>query len=296
MKESISRYVFGFVNIIVLLTFTLICVFPFYYLFINTISSNALVTSGKILFLPKEIHFSNYLQILSIRGIYSATIVSIARTVIGTLLTIIGTSFLAYVLTRPELFARKIVYRFLIITMYFNAGLIPWFMNMKMLHLTNNFWAYILPVIISPFSVVLVKTFMESIPNSLHESAEIDGAGYLILFSRIIFPLAIPIVATIAIFSAVGQWNSFTDTLMLVSENKYFTLQFLLYNFLSEAQALAARMRESAGDLAANPGQSLTPAAVKMTVSVVVVFPILLVYPVFQRFFIKGIMIGAIKQ
>jgi len=178
--------------------------------------------------------------------------------------------------------------------MYFSAGLIPWYMNMVLLHLTNNFLAYIIPGIVSPFNVILVKTYVESIPPSLEESAAIDGASTITIFSRIILPLTKPILATIAIFAAVGHWNSFMDTLFLMTDEKLFTLQFVLWRYLNEANYLATLMRS--GTLAAvDAAQVLTPRTIQMTISMVVVFPILCTYPFLQRFFIKGIMVGAIK-
>lgn len=288
--------IFQLVNYVIFGVFTLICVIPFYYLFINTISDNDLVAKGLILWLPEGIHFSNYLEVLKIDGLGNSALVSLGRTVFGTILTVIGTSFLGYALGKQELWHRKFWYQFVIITMYFNAGIIPWFINMKNLGLTNNFLAYILPGVVSPFSLILFKTYAENLPASLEESAELDGAGYLTIFTKIIFPLCKPIVATIAVFAAVGQWNSFTDTLFLMSDSKYYTLQFMLYQYLNEANAIANSIRSSAGNgMALDPSLMITPTAIKMTVSMVVVIPILFVYPFFQKYFVSGIMIGAVK-
>lgn len=276
--------------------FTLICFLPFYYLFINTISDNDLVAKGEILLKPIGIHFSNYWKILQIKGLGTSAIVSVLRTVIGTFLTVIGTSFLGYALTKNELWHRKIWYRFVVISMYFNAGIIPWFINMKNLGLLNNFMAYVLPTMVSPFSLILFKTYIEGIQPSLEESADLDGAGYLVKFTKLILPLSKPIIATIAVFAAVAQWNSFTDTLFLMSDSKLYTLQFTLYQYLSEANALAAIMRQSAATGAQVDVMSMiTPTSIKMTVSMVVVIPVLFIYPFFQRYFVGGIMIGAVK-
>lgn len=295
-KEVLKETVFKVVLYLVFGLFTLICVFPFYYLFINTISNNDLVAKGEILLLPKDIHFSNYIQILQIKGLGTSAIVSVARTVLGTLLTVLGTAFLGYGLSKKELWMRKVWYRFIVITMYFNAGIIPWFINMKNLGMMNNFLAYIIPSIISPFSLILFKTYIESIPPSLEESADMDGAGYLVKFSKIVMPLSKPIVATIAVFAAVGQWNAFTDTLYLMTDSKLYSLQYVLYQYLSEANALAATMRSSmANGIQVDVTNMITPTSIKMTVSMVVVIPILFVYPFFQRYFVGGIMIGAVK-
>lgn len=276
--------------------FTLLCFLPFYYLFINTISDNELVTKGMILWYPKEIHFNNYLDVLRLRGLGTALLVSVARTVLGTALTIIGTSFLGYALTKQELWHRKVWYRFVVVTMYFNAGIIPWFINMKNLGLTNNFLAYILPGTISAYSLILFKTYVESIPTSLEESAELDGAGYLVRYAKIIMPLCKPILATLIVFSAVGHWNNFMDTVFLVTDSELYTLQYVLYQYLNEANSLADTLKNmSEMGVQVDASQLLTPTAVKMTISMVVVIPILCVYPFFQKYFVGGIMIGAVK-
>jgi putative aldouronate transport system permease protein len=298
MKEKQSPLDTG-INILIYIIFglfTLLCVFPFYYIFINTVSANDLVSLGKIVLLPRGIHFDNYAKIVQLRGLPMALFVSLSRTIPGTLLSVICTAFTAYAISRRELWHRKFVYRFFIITMYFNAGLIPWYINMQRLHLTNNFLAYIIGVI-NPFNLILIKTYIESIPPSLEESAEIDGAGYLCVFSRIMLPLCRPILATVAIFSAVGNWNSFMDTLILMRDSRLYTLQFLLWQYLNESNAVAKAMQgltAQAGFLL-NPATQLTSTSIKMTIAMVVTLPILFVYPLFQKYFIKGLMIGAVK-
>lgn len=288
--------VFNIINVTMFLLFTFICVFPFYYIFINTISNNELSTAGKILFYPKGIHFKNYIEVFKLKGIGVAAFISVARTVLGTLLTLLASSFLGYAFCRPEYWHRKFWYRFVIIAMYFSAGLIPWFVTMKKIGLYNNFLAYILPTMVSPFYVILYKTFVEQIPPSLEESIQIDGGGYAVRFFKIIIPLSTPILATIAVFSLAGQWNSFLDTLFLVKSQRLYTLQYIMYQYLNQVNALATLMRSSQmTNISAASMNLLTPTSVRMTISFVVVMPILFAYPFLQRYFVKGIMIGAIK-
>ena len=275
--------------------FTLISIFPFYYLFINTISNNDLSSKGLVTFIPHGIHFTNYIQVLKISGLSQAALISLARTVIGTVLTVGGSAFLGFIFTKKEMWGRRFWYRFIIVTMYFNAGIIPWYITMMNLGLTNNFLAYVLPFIVYPFFIILVKTFIEAVPAALQESAEIDGAGYFTIFARIILPLITPILATITVFSAINQWNYFIDTLFLMTNSKLFTLQFVLYRYLNEATSLAALIRSIQGSGSIDVSNMQTTTSVRMTVSMIVVFPILLVYPYFQRYFIKGVMIGAVK-
>ncbi len=291
--EDIAFYGFAYAFFIL---FTFVCIFPFWYLFINTISDNQLVSQGDVIFYPRGIHFRNYVEVFQIRGLGQAFLISLGRTVIGTFLTVIASGFVGYLFTKKEMWMRRFWYRFFIVTMFFNAGLIPWYMTMFNLRLTNNFLAYLLPFIVSPFYIILVKTYIESIPPSLEEAALVDGAGYIRRFTGIIMPLTFPILATVAIFSAVTQWNSFIDTLFLMTKERLFTLQFVLQRYLKEADYLAQLMRASSSGISGlDVSKLVNPRVVQMTVTMVVVLPILVVYPVFQRYFVKGIMIGAIK-
>ena len=180
--------------------------------------------------------------------------------------------------------------------MYFNAGVIPVYLTYRSLGLLNNFWVYILPAVVSPFNLILCKTYIESIPSALEESAEIDGAGYLTRYFRIILPLAKPILATIAIFAAVGQWNSFMDCVLYIKNSKLFTLQYILQLYLTQANALASIMQSDPSAMTGvDPSTLLTPITVRYTISIITILPILVVYPFFQKYFVKGIMIGAVK-
>ena len=276
--------------------FTLLCVFPFYYLFINTISNNSAVTSGKVNFYPIGIHIKNYTSLKNVSDLGSSIVVTVARTIIGTALMVIMSAWAGYMVTKQKMWKRSFMYRALVITMYFNAGLIPWFMNMLMLGLTNNFMAYIIPGMIAPYNIILVKTYIESIPASLEESAVIDGANTPTVFTKIILPLSVPILATIAIFGAVGNWNSFQDSLLLMqSRPEMFTLQHRLYTYLNAASNLGALVSGSGELTQAQADTMLDSRVIKYTISMVSIIPILCVYPFMQRFFVKGIMLGAVK-
>lgn len=290
--------VFNIINYTIFILITLLCVYPFYYLFINTISSNQLSANGQINWLPQQIHWQNYADVFKLQGLSDAFGISVLRTVIGTALTVLASAYLGFMFTQEKMWKRRFWYRFVIITMYFNAGLIPAFIINYNLHLTNNFWVYILPVVVQPFNIILVKTYIESTPKSLQEAAAIDGAGILKIFFRVVLPISAPILATIAIFSAVGQWNSFQDTLIYVTDSHLYSLQYLLYSYINAANSLATLIMSSPGLSAstiANLATRQTPTSIRMTVSIIVVLPILAVYPFFQRYFVKGIMIGAVK-
>lgn len=296
-KLSISDRIMSVITYVVFSLFAFVCAYPFYYIFINTISDNKLSEKGKILFWPQGFHLTNYVNLSHITGLVSAARISVARTVIGTALTVMCAAFLGYMFTRESMWLRKFWYRCIVATMYFNAGIIPWFLTMKNLHLTNNFWGYILPVMISPFYIILTKTFVESVPKELGEAAEIDGAGTLTVFFKIMLPIIKPILATVAIFTAVNQWNAFQDTLLLVTDNKLYTLQFTLYQYINQASSLSSLVKNatSASSVGSGLASAATATSVRMTVTIIVVIPIVLVYPFFQRYFVKGIMIGAVK-
>ena len=295
-RTSVGDQSFNVIKYVVYTLFTIICIFPFYYLFINTISDNDLVVKGLINFIPRGIHFGNYAALLNVSDLMSSFIVSVTRTVFGTALMVAASAFIGYLVTQQEMWGRKVWYRFIVITMYFNAGLIPWFLNMQMLGLTNTYWAYIIPGIVAPYNIILVKTYIESIPKELEESAKIDGASHIRIFAQIIWPLSKPILATIAIFGAVGNWNSFTDSLILMSSKpELYTLQHRLYIYLNQASNLSALM-QSGGSVSDSAVKSaLSGKVIKYTISMVTVIPILVVYPFMQRYFEKGIMLGAVK-
>ena len=295
-KTKPGDVVFNILNYVFFILFTLTCIFPFYYLFINTISDNDLVKRGLINFYPKGLNFNNYIALKGVNDLGYAFLVTISRTILATLLMVVASAFVGYLVTKQEMWKRSFWYRFLVITMYFNAGLIPWYLNFAMLGLTNKYSAYILPAIVAPYNIILVKTYIESIPAELEESAFIDGASHLTVFRKLIFPLSKPILATIAIFGAVGNWNSFQDSLILMQNNsQLFTLQHRLYIYLNQSSNIAAVMNMGGSAAAAAMEQALNAKVIKYTVSMISIIPILLVYPFMMRYFEEGIMLGAVK-
>ena len=291
--KDIVFYIFDYSFFII---FTISCIFPFYYLFINTISDAKLVSSGSINFIPRGINIQNYLALKNATDLGNAVLVSVTRTIFGTAIMVIASAFVGYLVTKKEMWGRKFFYRFLVITMYFNAGLIPWYLNMQMLGLTNSFAAYIIPGIVAPYNIILVKTYIESIPAELEESAFIDGASFMQVFRKIVWPLSKPILATIAIFGAVGNWNSFQDSLILMSDSpNLYTLQHRLYIYLTTSNNLGAVMNKGGSGSNAALDYANNGMLIKYTVSMVSVIPILLVYPFMQRYFEEGIMLGAVK-
>ena len=289
--------VFNICNYLFFTLFTITCIFPFWYLFVNTVSRNDYVQRGIVNFWPKGFNIQNYLALKDVGDLGSAFIVSVSRTILGTALMVVASAFIGYIVTKQEMWHRSFWYRFLVITMYFNAGLIPWYMNFAMLGMTNHYSAYIIPAIVAPYNIILVKTYIESIPGELEESAQMDGATYMTIFRKIIWPLSKPILATIAIFGAVGNWNSFTDSLILMPNSpQLHTLQHKLYTYLNAASNLKSMMNSGSGSVSGAAAENVLNAkTIKYTISMVTVIPILMVYPFMQRYFEKGIMLGAVK-
>lgn len=292
IKEPLSRKLFNVLNCIFFALLALICIYPMWYVFIQSLSSkNAIDT----FFLPSGFTLGNYVQVFRMKNVASAMIVSIARTVVGTLCTVSACMLMGYLFTKRDMPCRKLLYRIMIVTMYVSGGLIPTYLVYKSYGLLNNFWVYILPNVISAYYVILIKTFVEQLPSAVEESAMIDGAGTLTIFAKIILPMSMPIVATIAVYAAVGQWNSWFDNHVYVLSNKnLMTLQYMLYKYLNEAERLAKELREMSS-INVNVADLLTPRGVRMTVTIVTVIPVLFVYPFLQRYFVKGIMLGAVK-
>ena len=295
-RIKIGDISFNICNILFFTAFSLACIYPFYYIIINSITDNSIVAAGGVRLFPKGVHFQNYIQVLKLNGIARATIISVLRTVLGSLAMLVSSTVLGYAMSRQEYWHRKFWYRFLIITMYFSAGLIPGYMNIKRLGLMDSFWVYVLPAFVAPYNMILIKTYIESIPQSLEEAAIMDGAGYLTRFSRIVMPLCKPILATVVVFTAVGQWNSFMDTILYMRGNDNQTLQSMLYAYLKQSSRLADLMKgggtaemEVVKQFAANPQSR------RYAMTVITLLPVIMIYPFFQRYFTKGIMIGAVK-
>ena len=293
MKTSLLDKFFIVLFLVILSAFALACLYPFYYIFIGSLSSPGAISRGVFLW-PEGFNLRTYESIMTGPGMAQSVLISVARTVLGAALVVICSVFVGYIFSYRDIPIRSALYRYFIITMYVNAGFVPWYMLITNMGLRNTFWVYIVPGAFSAFFVILAKTYIESIPESLREAAEIDGAGILRIFFTIIVPLAMPIIACLVVFSAVGQWNAWADTLYFVTDSKLYPMQYRLYNMLQ--RNMAGAMSQTAGAGAGmSIAEQITPAALRLTMTFVTTMPILAVYPFMQRYFVKGIMIGAVK-
>lgn len=289
LKRSPTSIVFDFLNVLWMILLSLIMAFPFYYIIIYSISDSRLMSSG-LVYWPVGVNLDAYRMILSNSRIINSVGVSALRTVVGPTLMIIVTSMAGYVLTRERMNGVKALRRFFVFTMYMGAGIIPTYLLIKNLGMIGTFWVYVIPQSVSVYNMVLIKTYIESVPASLEEAARIDGANDFVAFWRVIFPVCIPVIAATGLFSAVGHWNDFIDTQFYNNMNpQLFTLQYMLYQVLASAESLAQARSEAA------LGRQVLPQSLKMAVTVITVLPIAMVYPLVQKHFAKGLLIGAVK-
>ena len=284
------EFTLDIVNTALLVLFALLCFYPVWFFLINSISAPAEIARG-IYLTPRTITAYNYQKLFSeVDNLMPAFVVSVARTLLGTALTLGCSSFVAFLCTQKDLPCRKVFYRFFVVTMYINAGTIPWFLTMKMFGLYNNFLLYILPSAVTAFFVILLKTYFESIPAEIQESAEIDGANTITIYARILLPLCKPVLASVAVFSCVNQWNAWYDNFMLVTKSNLQTVQYLLYLYLTKNTAITGNTAASAAAT-----MKTSPQSIRITITMVTMLPIIIVYPLMQKYFVKGIMLGAVK-
>lgn len=288
-------------DVIIYAALILLCVvtiYPFWntlaYSFNNAIDS----IHGGIYLWPREWTLYNYQKILVGNPLIAqAVLISATRAVVGGALSVFATLCVSYVFSRKDFFLRKVFTPFLVFTMYFSGGLIPTVILMRYLGLFNNFLVYLLPAMLSAYNVMVMRSYIEGIPDSLIEAAKIDGASEYRILARVVFPLSLPVVATIILFVAVGQWNAWFDTMLYCSgAPKLTTLQFELQKLLTSAQNISST---DSADAAVNAGEAykstVTPTSIRTAMTIIAVTPILFSYPFLQKYFVKGLTIGGVK-
>lgn len=284
------------VMMVVITIFMVLFCFCTLYPFINTLAisfnEGPDTLKGGIYFVPRIFTFQNYEEIFSDSSILSAYTITILRTVIGTVFTLMFTGLLAYGLSKKYLRGRKFYMVLCTFAMIFNAGLIPTYMLYRDAKLINNFWVYILPAAVNIWDMILMKNFFQQLPEEVEESAEIDGAGTMRIFFSIVIPISMPIIATIAIFSAVGQWNSWYDAyIFCTTRTDLHPIQTYLYKVIALSQATSSNAAES--QLLARLKTNVT--TIRAATVVITILPIIFIYCLFQKHFIKGVMVGSLK-
>ena len=289
----LSDLVLDIVKIVILAVVVVVTIYPFWNVFIVSINDATDSLKGGLYFLPRKLSLAAYANILTRRTFLESIKVSVARTLVGTPVAVLATSMLAYSLSRKDLVGGRFFNLLFIFTMYFGGGLVPYYMVLKNMNLLNTFWVFIIPMMMSVYNMILVKNYIESMPEELFEAARIDGASDLLIYVRMVLPLAKPILMTVGLFSAIGQWNSWFDAYLYTSSQSLKPMQSILVEILNQYQtkgSVSDQMSKAAA------GVTVTPDSIRMAATMIVTIPIILVYPFIQKYFVKGIMLGAVKN
>ena len=291
-KKSFADMLFVFCNTVFMILFVIMTLYPVLNTLAISFNDGTDALRGGIYLWPRKWTLKNYTTVLQKNNLITGTIVSVARTVIGTVLALFSNAILAFIVSRKRFLFRKQLSLFWVITMYVNGGMIPVFLLYKSLGLTNNFWVYVIPGMLNAFNMLVIRTYMNGIPDSLEESAQLDGAGYTTIFLKIISPLCKPVYATVALFVAVGQWNSWFDAMLYnrMSDNLT-TLQYELMKLLSSVTNQSGSV-----ETMKNAVGTVTPASVRAAATIVTMLPIICLYPFLQKYFVTGMTLGGVKE
>jgi putative aldouronate transport system permease protein len=299
MKSKNYAYkIFVVFNIIIMLAVLLITFLPYLHVLAKALNDGNDTMLGGITFFPRKLTFMNFKVLLAESAMIKAFFISISRVALGTMLGLFVQFMGAYALTRDVPGKNKIMV-FLIIPMFFNGGMIPTYLLCVKLGLINNFWVYILPMLGVYYNVLIIKSYIiSSIPESLNEAALLDGASEIVTLFKIILPLSKPVLATVALWVAVSHWNDWTTTMLYVTHERLFTLQYKLMQLIKESERLQSLIREAAmsGDTSEIANVKATPESLVSAQVIVTTIPIVILYPFLQKYFVQGITLGAVKQ
>lgn len=289
---SIPNVLFVTLNTLFMVLFVVITLYPILNTLALSFNDGTDALRGGIYLLPRKWTLKNYITVLQKDDLVTGAYISVARTVIGTVLSLVMNALLAFIVSRKRFLFRKQLSLFWVITMYVNGGMIPIFLLYKNLGLTNSFWVYVVPGTISAFNMLVLRTYMNGLPDSLEESAQLDGAGYMQIFIKIISPLCKPVYATVALFVAVGQWNSWFDAMLYNRmKDEYTTLQYELMKLLSSVTSQSGSV-----EAMKNATGSVTPTTIRASATIITMLPIVCLYPFLQRYFVTGLTLGGVKE
>ncbi len=279
-------------NTIFMILFVFITLYPILNTLALAFNDGTDALRGGIYLWPRKWTMQNFITVLQKDNLITGAYITVARTLLGTVISLLANAILAFIVSRKRFLFRKQLSLFWVVTMYVNGGMIPTFLVYKGLGLTNSFWVYVVPGMISAFNMLVIRTYMNGLPESLEESAQLDGAGYSTIFLKIISPLCKPVYATVALFVAVGQWNSWFDAMLYNRmDSSLTTLQYELMKLLSSVTnqgASAEAMKNATG--------SVTPETVRAAASILTMLPIICIYPFLQRYFVTGLTLGGVKE
>ncbi len=267
-----------------------VTIYPFYYIFVISFNEGVDATLGGIYWLPRKFTFENYEKFFSDIKWLMGLGITVLRTVIGSVVSVLFTTLVAYGLSFKELKYRKLYMLIIIVSMYFSGGIIPYYMLLKQLTLIDKFSVYIIPGALNIFFILVGLSFFADIPPSLRESAKIDGAGEFKVFRKIILPISMPFIATCLLFIGVGHWNNWFDSAFFIRNKNLRTLSYLMMEVINSTQVSAQTQQFGGGK------QTITTLSVQAAAMMVATLPIICVYPFLQRYFVTGIMIGSVKE
>ncbi|MCD9023859.1 carbohydrate ABC transporter permease [Cohnella silvisoli] len=297
MRTSFGEKAFRLFNIVFMIFLCVITLYPYLNQLAVSLNDGQDTIFGGITVFPREFTWSNYETVFSNSSFVGSLVISGGRVLLGTLLGLILITGAAYALTKKNLPGRNFLIFFLIIPTFISGGLIPLYFLYRYLHLMNNFMVYVLPMAFVFFYMIIVRTYIQSLPNGLEEAAIIDGANEVQILTRIIIPLSMPVMATVILWLAVTHWNDWTTSLYFITKKDLYTLQFVMYKVIKEAELvneLAVTQARMGGG--GNQAVAVTPESIKAATIIVATFPIVALYPFLQKYFIQGVMIGAIKE
>ncbi len=292
-QKTWQSKLFDMVNIVLLLLVVVVMLYPFLNQLAISLNDSTDAIRGGITFYPRKFSLDSYKFMFQNDNLLGAAWMSLLRVVVGTVTGVLCTALLAYIVTIRSFSGRKFMRRLFIITMYFSGGLIPTYLLIVKLGLTNTFTVYWVPALISSYYMLIIASYMQNIPPSLTESAMLDGASYFTIFRKIIIPISVPVLAAICVFTGVSHWNSWFDVMIYNPSGEFDTLQVFLRRMLLEIEALTS-IRDA--QMARTQFASLTAETVRAATTMIVTIPIALIYPFFQKYFVSGITMGAVKE
>lgn len=291
-KKSLADRIFVICNTIFMILFVVITLYPVLNTLAVSFNDGTDALRGGIYLWPRRWTLKNYTTVLQKNNLVTGAYISVLRTVIGTVLALAANAILAFIISRKKFLFKKQLSFFWVVTMYVNGGLIPTFLLYKGLGMTNSFSVYVIPGMVSAFNMLVIRTYMNGIPDSLEESAQLDGAGYGTIFLKIISPLCMPVYATVALFVAVGQWNSWFDAMLYNRmASNLTTLQYELMKLLSSVTNQGTSLESMK-----NSGGNVTPTSVRAAATIITMLPIICLYPFLQRYFVTGMTLGGVKE
>ncbi|MBM6668007.1 MAG: carbohydrate ABC transporter permease [Lacrimispora saccharolytica] len=294
-KRTVGGELFTIINAIFMIAFVVITLYPVLNTLAVSFNDGTDALRGGIYLWPRKWSLQNYSTVLQKDNLITGAYISVARTVLGTVFGLAANALLAFIVSRKKFLFKSQLSLFWVITMYVNGGMIPVFLVYKGLGLTNSFWVYVIPGMLGAFNMLVMRTYMLGISDSLEESAQLDGAGYMTIFIKIISPLCKPVYATVALFIAVGQWNSWFDAMLYNRmSDQYTTMQYELMKLLSSVtnQGATAETMQNAVEAAG----AVTPTSIRAAATIITMLPIVCLYPFLQRYFVAGLTIGGVKE